>query len=431
MKVPPRPRKTIVVFYHARQWLPLREANEAHLWSWGRYSKHRVIYVNAGFGVPWHFLRHIDIDAVVFDTIFLSLHWSPEYFRMRTAACAPVGKLSCVKIAMPQDEFIHTDLLVEFFAGVGVTHILTCSEVCDWPKIYGKLDLDRVRLSTVFTGYVDEEKLPDLKTVPLSDRPIALGYRAWNNPFWLGGHGLEKVRIGQIVGEAAKKRGLVTDINNPAATDFLIGQRWYDLLSSCRAVLGVEGGASVLDRDGAIKRRVEAYLSQHPDATFAETRERCFPGEDGRLNLACLSPRHFEACMTRTCQVLLEGRYNGVFEPWKHYIPIKKDYSNVEEALDALEDDATVERIVEQAYSDLVASGKWSYRTFIRDLETSIIDPAPRSSSHGLITNNVFYALLRIRDAILWRFARLEASQLYGVARHFVQRLVRRARFGS
>ena len=311
-------RKTIVVFFHARYHVPLRTANEAHLLCWKRYSKHRVIYVNVGFGVPWRLLRPVDIDAVIFDTIFLSMHWSPDYFRMRAGPCAPVRHLDCPKIAVVQDEFYNIDLVVEFLASVGVTHILTCSDEADWPKLYGKLDLKRVKLRTVLTGYVDETRLRRAADPRLSGRPIDIGYRAWSNPYWLGEHGMQKVRIGQIVGEAARKRGLNVVINNPAALDFLIGERWYDFLSRCRAVLGVEGGASVLDRDGSIKRRVETYLAEHPAATFEQTREQCFRAEDHTINLACLSPRHFEACMTRTCQLLLEGSYNGIFEPWKH-----------------------------------------------------------------------------------------------------------------
>lgn len=42
--------------------------------------------------------------------------------------------------------------------------------------------------------------------------------------------------------------------------------------------------------------------------------------------------------MMRTAQVLLEGYYNGIFEPWKHYIPIKKDCSNLDQVFAASAD---------------------------------------------------------------------------------------------
>lgn len=404
-------RQTIVVFFNARNFLPLRATNEAHLRSWGRYSKHRVIYINVAFGVPWYLLRHVDIDVVVFDTIFLSMHWSPEYFRERTELCSPLKTLACLKIALPQDEFINIDLVAEFFTSIGVTHILTCANSPDWPKLYGTLDLSRVTLQTVLTGYVDETQIKRWNHLPPSRREIDIGYRAWENPYWLGQHGRRKVEIGRVVGSAARNRGIRTDIDYPPPNSFLQGADWLGFLARCRAVLGVEGGASVLDKDGSVKRRVEEYLVKHPNASFEETRDQCFPGEDHAINLACLSPRHFEACITRTCQILLEGSYNGVFQPWRHYIPLKKDYSNLDEVFKALADDSLVDRITEQAYEDIISSGKWSYRKFVRDIEETIIDPTERPPSFLSLSGWVAYALLRLRGCMLWSYAHFEVSE--------------------
>ena len=56
--------------------------------------------------------------------------------------------------------------------------------------------------------------------------------------------------------------------------------------------------------------------------------------EDGRLQLFAISPRHLEACATRTCQVLVEGEYSGVLRPGEHYIPVRKDLSNLDDVLE-------------------------------------------------------------------------------------------------
>ncbi len=40
----------------------------------------------------------------------------------------------------------------------------------------------------------------------------------------------------------------------------------------------MEGGASILDRDGAMRACVEAYLAEHPDATFDGARGGVLPG---------------------------------------------------------------------------------------------------------------------------------------------------------
>ena len=52
--------------------------------------------------------------------------------------------------------------------------------------------------------------------------------------------------------------------------------------------------------------------------------------------LFTVTPRHFEAIITKTCQVLLEGHYKGVLVPERHFIPLKPDWSNLEHILEKL-----------------------------------------------------------------------------------------------
>lgn len=403
-------QQCIVVFYNARHYLPLRAANLAHLLCWGRYSKYRVVYINVAFNVPWRLLRQLDIGAIIFDTIFLSMHWSPRYFTERAAECMPVRELSCLKIAIPQDDFVNIAIVEDFLESIGVTHLLTCAGKDDWPRIYPSLANSGAKIQTVLTGYVDETRLPHISALTKAPRPIDLGYRAWKNPYWLGEHGQKKVAIAERVAPAARRRGLVVDIKNTAADAFLIGDEWFRFLGSCRAVLGTEGGASLVDRDGRIMERVESYVRQHPDADFYEVREKCFLDKDHTIRLFVLSPRHLEACMTRTCQLLLEGEYGGVLKPWRHYIPISEDYSNIDQALDALQDDELVEGIAERAYEEIVASGKWTYKTFVRYIEKSIIDPQLLRMRSDTWFPQVAYFLLRMQSAFLWHYAHLEAS---------------------
>jgi hypothetical protein len=71
-----------------------------------------------------------------------------------------------------------------------------------------------------------------------------------------------------------------------------------------------------------------------------------------------ISPRHLEAVITKTAQVLVEGRYSGVLEPDRHYIPVRRDFSNLDEALERLHDLEAVEAMTERAYQDVYLSGR-------------------------------------------------------------------------
>lgn len=377
--------------------------------AWGRHAEHHVIYVNVGYAIPWSFLKSAGIDALILDTTFCSMHWTPDYFRARAALCTEAASLTCPKIAIVQDEFTNIDLVAEFLERIAVTHVLTCSKESDWPKFYPTLVAKQVTFRTVLTGYVDPSRAYRIG-LPPSRRPIDIGYRGGRNPFWLGQQGRLKSEIGEKVQIAASKLDLATDIAHPESTQYLKGDQWFDFLHRCRCVIGVEGGASINDHDGAVHRSVEAYLAMQPDAQFEEVKAACFASRDGEVDLACLSPRHLEAAATRTAQLLVEGNYNGVLKPWEHYIPLKADGSNMAEALTAVMDDAGVDAMVERAYRDIVADGRWSYPTFVRQIETEIINTW-HSGDNGSGKGSILARwVLQARAGLLWHFAHWEAS---------------------
>ena len=171
-------------------------------------------------------------------------------------------------------------------------------------------------------------------------------------------------------------------------------------LLSCRYTVGVEGGASVFDGDGSLRRCCERVLANRPGATFEELEAECFPGRDGEVELFALSPRHLEAAATRTCQVLIEGEYGGVLKPDRHYIPLRRDFSNLDDVLATMRRDEDRERIVETAYQDIVASGQWSYPRFVERLEEATLGGPPRGANAR--TARVAAAWARVSDAASW-----------------------------
>ncbi len=78
-----------------------------------------------------------------------------------------------------------------------------------------------------------------------------------------------------------------------------------------------------------------------------------------------ISPRVFEAITLRTVLVLFEGDYSGVLQPNVHFIPLKKDGSNLSEVFLRLKDGNYVDQMAERAYQDVIASGRYSYKSFV------------------------------------------------------------------
>jgi hypothetical protein len=189
------------------------------------------------------------------------------------------------------------------------------------------------------------------------------------------------VDLADVVCRTAQDRGLVVD-SSTRAEDTLLGNDWYAFLGKCRYTVGVEGGASILDADGRLKDTTRAYVAEHPDADFDEIEAACFPGRDGEFNFRALSPRHLEACATRTGQIVVEGEYDGVLRADVHYLELKRDFSNLGEILEKVQLDEGREEMVNRAYEDIVSSGWYSYRAFVRTVLTAALPLplAPRSS---------------------------------------------------
>ena len=305
-------RRANVLVVYALLNYPLRSALEDHLYSFGRYSPHRVFYINLAVRDFPKRLREVDFDLVIFHTSLLSTRWTPWLWRQATARALSLPRRNEVRVAMPQDEFLRATLVSEFVREAGVEIVFSVAPESEWPKIYPGLQDGTVRFHRVLTGYLADHTLERVERLrrPLDDRPVTIGYRAGPPRPWLGRHGGLKVSVAERVRPAAAARGVEVDIST-RTQDTLLGDDWFEFLSRCRYQLGVEGGASVLDLDGSIKDATEAYVAFHPQASFEEVESACFPDRDGELALFAMSPRHLEAAATRTCQILVEGSYNG------------------------------------------------------------------------------------------------------------------------
>lgn len=397
-------------------FLPLRRTLKTHLYCFETYGKHPVIFVNVDYGIPVFWLKKIPIHAVIFHTSFLVMRWTPKLFAQKTKNLDFIKTLSCPKIALPQDEFIHTQILVNFFNAVGITHVYSCAMANEWENIYPGLQAQGVNFHTVLTGYIDTEDIKIAQDcMSISARPIDIGYRTQHTPLWLGQHGALKIKIAEETKDLAHRLGLTIDISTDLK-DVVSGPKWLEFLASCRAVIGVEGGASIVDRDGSLRERIEEIEKTTKDQEKTKLCEGILEKYEGNLNLKALSPRHFEACLTRTYQILIEGAYNGVLKAHAHYFPVKKDFSNLAQALESLQDQAHVQQVTEQAYQDVVSSGRYTYKKFVEFIEETAFQISPQETKkENFLLSSFALFILRVRNGLAegcnqllgWVFRRL------------------------
>ena len=275
-----------------------------------------------------------------------------------------------LKAMFIQDEYRFVNRTISAMQEMDIDVLFTCVPEAEIEKVYPNNTLPRIRKVNVLTGYVPEYLLH--QNVPSFDeREIDVGYRGRTVPAWLGELGQEKWRIGHRFGQDAKAYGLTCDIAY-REENRLYGKAWIHFLSNCKAVLGVESGSGVFDFSGEIQRQVEEHELRYPGTSFEELRERYFKDQEGRIALNQISPRSFECAALRTVMILYEGEYSGILKPWRHYLPLKKDHSNMAEIVSAVRDSCLCQEIIENTYREVAENSLYSFKSFVDKVDKAM-----------------------------------------------------------
>lgn len=389
--------RNLLIIYASRTF-PMRASQRDHLWSFQRYAEDcRCFYVNVAFGGVPAYLHRVKFDLVIFHWSFVGARVDREWFTKAMKRIGNVKAFSGIRVTMPQDEFVSMDLMCDLINDFNISVVFSVAPECEWEKIYRTVDAKKVRFVRVLTGYLDEgvirkwDHLADRKIL----RPIDIGYRTVSQAIW-GRFNLIKGQIAEVFEGVARDHHLTTDIA-VGEEHFKMGDDWLEFLATCRYTLGIEGGSSLLDWDGSLSKEIYTYLRRNPQASFDELERNCIPpGKDGEIAVVAISPRHLEACLTRTAQILVEGEYNGILKPRIHYIPLKKDFSNLEEVLELINDETMRRDMVERAFCDIVKSGKYSYRHMVRIVMDVLYLQGQSGRVSDSRTVNLLYALNRL-----------------------------------
>lgn len=139
-------------------------------------------------------------------------------------------------------------------------------------------------------------------------------------------------------------------------------QNWVAFLNRCKAIVGAESGTYYLDRHGASVMKAKAIIDQEPDVSFEDVYERVYKNLTEVKSGKAISSRHFEAIGMKACQILVEGEYNGILKENQHYISVKKDLSNVDDAIERFKDETYRNQIVDRAYEYVLANHTYEKR---------------------------------------------------------------------
>ena len=198
-------------------------------------------------------------------------------------------------------------------------------------------------------------------------RSIDIGFRG---AFYYGFIGdVERNTLVRFFQDRGADLGLMCDVRAGNIPRF----DWARFLNQCKGTVGAEAGSYYLDRKGKIIADAKAYLFRHRGVSFEELFHLFFksPQVEYRSGKS-ISSRHFEPIGTKTCQILLEGNYNGIFQSDVDYISLKKDLSNIHEAIDMFRDTAYRKEMADRAYEYAMSEHTYGHR--VKGLMKAVIN---------------------------------------------------------
>jgi SAM-dependent methyltransferase len=358
-------RRLLVAYSNVVRNVP---TSDEYLRSFARFSNCEVSYLHVTNGAKIA-CELDDFDAVL-NNYCARLVWpglvSPDYIEK-------LRRFRGVKAMIVQDEYDWTNRLSDLIRDLGFHLVFTCVPAKFVEKIYPAEQFPNNRFVSVLTGYVPDDLELRTQSPPLRDRPITIGYRGRDIGARYGRLGFDKAEIARRMQAVCVERGISHDIEI-AEEKRIYGEDWYFFIQSCRTMLGTESGSNVFDFDGSLAARYKEMteaLGRRP--TYNEFEPYTAPLE-GEIDMGQISARIFEGAALRTPLILFEGGYSGAISPGKHYLELKKDFSNLEEVLGRLDDLDALAAMADRAYDHLIASGNYTYRRFVKIVDEAIED---------------------------------------------------------
>ncbi|WP_024954314.1 hypothetical protein [Sulfurospirillum arcachonense] len=356
----------ILLIYHQHLYKNASTISE-HVESFEKYINHNVLKTNTELGFPKK-LSNIEFDVII---LHYSLFGRGAIYELNDNYVNYIKNSKAYKVAFFQDEYHFCQKRFSFLNDCKIDSVYTLLD----PKYYDETYYKYTNVKSVYltlTGYVDKKHIDIGKFFykPYNERTIDISYRARELPYYMGKEAQEKVDIAKEFIKRLEKRDLKINIDYTESSR-LYGDEWYKLIANSKVVIGVEAGVSIFDIDGRAQETYENFIKNNPKATKEEIFKVLEPWE-GKMYYRTISPRVFEAASFKVLQVLFEGEYQGILKPMVHYIPLKKDFLNFEEVLTMIKDETLVNKIIDNAYNDLILSGKYSYQSFIEEFEKTL-----------------------------------------------------------
>lgn len=395
---------------------------EDHIAAFARHSRFSVHAHNTELGYP-RGLDRVRFDAVVMHYSLFGAEgpdypFSPLFERYLEAS------EGSYKVAFFHDEHTACGKRFAFLNRHRFDCVFTLLEPSEFDKVYGAYT-EVPKLVSHLPGYVSASAVEAGRRLgrPDAERELDVAFRARPLAPYMGVD--DKGDMGRGFAERAAGTGLVTDIE-VSDESLLPGEEWFAFMSRAKTLLGVESGTSCFDLEDEVRGEYEriAAAKGAENVTVADLRGGTLERWENRVHYRTIGPRNFEAAAMGVCQVLFEGRYSGLMEPMRHYIALRRDFSNFDEVVQLIRDPGLRAELAANAKRDLVDSGEHGFARLIESLDEVLVtaglatEPSPggaEAAERALRRSAPARAAMRLRSTLayhptlsraLWRVSR-------------------------
>lgn len=345
--------------------------------SFSKYSKLNIISFNTRYGITKG-LKKLKFSIII-------LHYSLAAYlvlqkkRQQNELSEVYNYLlssSSLKIAFFQDEMHNCQRRFKLINELKIEYIYSLLEEKYFQKVYKK-NTKVQNIKNYLTGYVSDELINKGNTYhkTFDMRTLDIVCRARKLPLYFGKGAQEKSEIMEnfikIIND--KKLNFKIDISS-SENSRIYGDHWFKFLSNAKFMIGAMGGTSIFDISGKIENLVGEYSRKNPNSNFEELYNNILKNYENNINYRQVSPRLFECAALRVCMILYRDSYQGIFVADRNYIALEKDFSNIDQVLNKMNDQQLVNNIIDNTYKDIILSNRWHFKLFFEEFDKFIIN---------------------------------------------------------
>lgn len=369
-------------------------------------DKNNVIVHNSNIKLPNYF-KNLDYQLIVLFSSFLSARNDRNSFKKILKEYDFIKNSNAYKVAMPQDDYEGSSLLDELMCNWEIDKLFT---VCPdkWDILYPKFNCQG-KIEIGYTGYINDEIIKYWeKPKHFKDRKIDIFYRASNLPANYGFLGQLKKEIAErFLNHPILLKNFKIDISTKKE-DLLLGEDWYKRLGDSKFCLVAPSGSSLHDPKGLIRESIINFIKSNGSIQFKDIENKCFKNQDKKNIFTMISPRNIEAALSKTVQIALIDSYSNIMSPDVHYIPLNKDYSNIDEVIKKLKNEKLYNKIASQCKEKFIGIKELREEYLVERILSLTINKMNKNDLFIKKTNKILFYfnswILLIKEFSYWKY---------------------------